>query len=329
MSGALLLFALNASAALGGRVAEALGMPLAPHEEREFEDGEHKGRPLESVRGADAYVLQSLHGVGGQSANDKLVRLLLFIGALKQSGAERVTVLAPYLCYSRKDRRTKPNDPVSTRYIAQMFEAVGTDRILTLDVHNLAAYQNAFRCITEHLEARHIMAEPVAAAVGDSDVLVLSPDTGGAKRADRFREVFEARLGRPVAGGFVEKRRSAGQVSGQLLCGEVSGRTVVIVDDLIAGGTTMVRAANACRQAGAERVMAVASHGLFSRGASGKLAASELERIFLTDSVPLVDTEAVRARSLQVVGIGPLLATAIRRLHEDKSLVELSEAYGY
>jgi ribose-phosphate pyrophosphokinase len=329
MSGPPLLFALNATADLGGHVARELGLALSPHEEREFEDGEHKARPLENVRGRDVYVAQSLHGAGGQSVNDKLVRLLLFIGALKQSGAARVTAVAPYLCYSRKDRRTKPDDPVSTRYVAAMFEAVGTDRVVTLDVHNLAAYQNAFRCTTENLEARHLLVKPIADAIGQDEALVLSPDTGGAKRAERFRLSLEAQLGRPVTNGFMEKHRSGGQVSGDLLTGEVAGRAVIIVDDLIAGGSTMARAARACAAAGAARVMAVATHGLFSAGAADKLADSPLEKIFLTDSVPLKIPDQRLARRVSVVSVAPFIATAIGRLHEERSLADMSEVYGY
>ncbi len=138
------LFALHATAKLGAAVAAALDRPLAAHEEREFEDGEHKIRPLETVRGADVFVLQSLHGEGEQSVNDKLCKLLFFIAALKDGGAARVTVLAPYLCAQRsahQARRTKPGDPVTTRYLASLFEAVGTDAIVTLDVHNPAAFE--------------------------------------------------------------------------------------------------------------------------------------------------------------------------------------------
>lgn len=324
-----LLFALNASAGLGERVARELGVALSPHEERQFEDGEHKARPLENVRGRDVYVLQSLHGAGGGSVNDRLVRLLLFIGALKESAATRVTVVAPYLCYSRKDRRTKPNDPVSTRYIAAMFEAVGTDRMVTLDVHNLAAYQNAFRCATEHLEARHIFVPHIARLVDGGDVLVLSPDTGGAKRAERFREVLQRRLGRPVTNGFMEKRRSGGRVSGDLLTGEVAGRTVVVVDDLIAGGTTMIRAAEACAGAGAAKVMAVATHALFGAEAATRLADAPLERVVVTDSVDPGGRDDRLASRLEVIGIAPFLATAIRRMHQEESLADMSEAYGY
>src|SRR5215467_12597602 len=151
--GRLRLFALAATAELGNAIAEALGQPLAAHEERDFEDGEHKGRPLENVRDADVFVVQSLHGGPTESANDKLCRLLFFIGALRDAGAARVTAVTPYLCYARKDRRTKPGDPVTTRYVASLFEAVGTDAMVTLEVHNPAAFENAFRRPTVTLTA--------------------------------------------------------------------------------------------------------------------------------------------------------------------------------
>ena len=137
MAGAALkLFVLEGSAALGASIAARLGVPLAAHEERDFEDGEHKARPLEPVAGGDVYVIHSLHGGPVQSPNDKLCRLLFFIGALKDAGASSVTAVVPYLCYARKDRRTKSLDPVTTRYVAAMLEAVGTDTVVTLEVHN-------------------------------------------------------------------------------------------------------------------------------------------------------------------------------------------------
>ena len=134
------LFALAATADLGRAVAAALNVPLAAHEERGFEDGEHKVRPLDDVAGNDVYVVQGTHGGPDESANDKLVRLIFFIGALKDAGAARVTAVVPYLAYARKDRRTKPNDPVTTRYVAQMMESVGADCVVTLEVHNPAAF---------------------------------------------------------------------------------------------------------------------------------------------------------------------------------------------
>ena len=156
---AMRLFALNATRELGLSIARQLGVDLCAHEEREFEDGEHKVRPLDVVARADVFVIQSLHAGPSESASDKLCRLLFFIGALKDAGAASVTAIVPYLCYARKDRRTKPNDPVTTRYVAAMFEAVGVDCVVTLEVHNPAAFENAFRCRTVALTATPLFVE--------------------------------------------------------------------------------------------------------------------------------------------------------------------------
>jgi ribose-phosphate pyrophosphokinase len=181
--GALRLFALGASQPLGKGVAASLGVELAEHVERNFEDGEHKMRPSEDVRGCDVYVLHSLYGDGEQSGHDKLCRMLFFCAALRDAGAAHVTALTPYLCYGRKDRRTRPFDPVMTRYVAQLFEAVGVDCVVAVDHHNPAAFENAFRLKTMHLEALPLFVEHVVATVGDRPLTVLSPDFGGGKRA--------------------------------------------------------------------------------------------------------------------------------------------------
>src|SRR5665647_1831375 len=194
----LLLFALGASAELGAAVAAGLDQPLAVHEEREIEDGEHKARPLAAVNGADVYVIQSLHSGPKESANDKLCRLLFFIGAIKDAGAARVTAVTPYLCYARKDRRTKPTDPVTTRYIAGMFESVGTDCVVTLEVHNPVAFENAFRCRTVALTGTPLFVGYAKQNLSGGKLAVISPDAGGMKRAELLREALEAALGRPV-----------------------------------------------------------------------------------------------------------------------------------
>lgn len=191
------LFALASTRPWGEAVATHLGQPLQPHEECAFEDGEHKARPLASVRGRDVYVLQSLYGDADQSPSDKLCRLLFFIGALKDVDAASVTAVVPYLAYARKDLRSKARDPVTTRYVASMFEAAGTTRVLTLDVHNLAAYQNAFRCGTEHLEATGLFVAHFLPLLAGREVVVVSPDAGGIKRAESFRLRLAAALGRP------------------------------------------------------------------------------------------------------------------------------------
>jgi ribose-phosphate pyrophosphokinase len=319
----LRLFALQATAELGQAVADALGCRLAAHEERAFEDGEHKVRPLDAVGGANVYVVQSLHGGPAESANDKLCRLLFFVGALKDAGAARVTAVVPYLCYARKDRRTKPNDPVTTRYVAQMFEAVGVDAVVTLEVHNPAAFENAFRCRTVALTGTPLLVDHVC-RLPDRDFSVVSPDTGGDKRAELFRETLEAALGRPVGKAFAEKHRSGGVVSGDLFVGEVAGTTALLVDDLISTGGTLLRAARAARAAGARRVIALATHGLFMPGAETALADGAIDRLVVTDAVPAFRLPPGPVRDkLDVLPAASLLAEAVRRLDSGEPLTDL------
>jgi len=320
----LRLFCLAASAELGAGIADALGVPLAAHEERAFEDGEHKTRPLDAVTGADVYIVQSLHGGPELSANDKLCRLLFFIGAVKDAGAARVTAVTPYLCYARKDRRTKPNDPVTTRYIAGMFESVGTDCVVTLEVHNPAAFENAFRCRTVALTATPLFVDYAKYSLAGEKLAVISPDAGGMKRAELLREALEAALGRPVGKGLAEKHRSAGVVSGDLFVGDVKGATALIVDDLISTGNTLLRAARSAHKAGADRVIAMVTHGLFMHGAADVIADPAIDKIVVTDAVPPFRLERpAETRKLTILPAAPLLAETIRRLHEERSLTDL------
>jgi ribose-phosphate pyrophosphokinase len=320
----LVLFALDASREFGTRVAGALGVPLSAHEERSFEDGEHKSRPLVNVRGRDVFVVHSLYGDADESANDKLCRLLFFIGALKDAAAARVTALVPYLCYARKDRKTKPRDPVTTRYVAQLFEAVGADRVVTVDVHNLAAYQNAFRCGTDHLEAKRLFVEYVGPRLAGAEVTVVSPDAGGVKRADAFREALAHALGRDVRLAIMEKYRSAGVVSGTSLVGDVTGRVALLIDDLISTGTTLARTAAACHEQGAVRVIAAATHGVFTGEANSRLAEPAIGELVVTDTIPpfRVTDPAVR-KKLVTLQAAPLFAEAARRIHDGGSIVDL------
>ena len=213
-SSPMALFSLTDGHPLLTRICSRLGVNAGVHEEREFEDGEHKIRPLEEVRGRDVYVVQSLYGGGSMSINDRLIRTLFFLATLRDAGAARLTAVVPYLCYARKDMRTKARDPVSQRYVAGLFESVGVDRIVVMDVHNRAAYQNAFRIPAEHLTAAPLFVDALAPKMGDDGVCVVSPDVGGVKRAERFQQLLQTRLQREVPMAFVEKFRSEGQVRG-------------------------------------------------------------------------------------------------------------------
>jgi ribose-phosphate pyrophosphokinase len=225
----------------------------------------------------------------------------------------------------RKDRRTKPRDPLTTRYLAQLFEAVGTQRIVALDVHNPAAFENAFRIPTEHLSARAELVRSVIPLIGERPAVVVSPDAGGFKRAEAFRQVLERILARPVGFGFVEKFRSEGIVRGSAVAGDFAGRVAVIVDDLISTGGTLVRAALACRERGACAAYAAVTHGVFAPGAAGALENAALDRIVICDTIPpsRLEPELVRRR-LEVIDCSALVAACIKRLHEGGSLSELS-----
>src|SRR5579875_248457 len=314
----LLLFALAGSADYARRLAAQLETPLAPAEERDFEDGEHKIRPLLPVDGADTYVVHILYGDTKHTVNDKLCRLLFLLGALKDHGAARVTAVLPYLCYARKDRRTQPFDPVTQRYVAEMFEAVGTDRVIAVEVHNVAAFENAFHRPTRHIETAELFATYFAEALKRETIVAVSPDAGGAKRVEVFRRALERRCGRPVDSAFVEKYRAGGIVTGGALVGRVEGRTAVVLDDLIATGNTLVRAAKACRAAGAQRVFAAATHGLFTGGASELFACEDLDGLVIGDTIPSPAAVPPTARGrLTVLDTTGLVATAIGASHGD------------
>jgi len=279
-----LLFALDGSQAYAARVAAHLGLSLAAHEERVYEDGECKSRPLQAVGGRQVLVFHSLYGDARQSGHDKLCRLLFFCGALKDAGARRVQVVAPYLCYGRKERRTQEQDPIITRYVAALFEACGVDGLLTLEAHSEAALDNAFRIPTRNLAGADLLAAHFAPRLGSDELVAVSPDSGGIKRAEQFRRALQQRLGRAVGSAYLVKQRINDQVAEAHLVGDVSGRTVLIVDDLINTGSTLQHAAQACQAAGARRILAGAVHGLFT-GDSAWLAQTPLEQLLVCDTV--------------------------------------------
>ncbi len=313
------LFALNGSDRLGAAVASEMSIELDALEEREFSDGEHKSRPLVSVRGEDVFVLHTLHG-GGQSAAERLMRLLFFIATCRENGAARVTAVVPYLAFMRKDQQTKPRDPVTSRYVAQLFEAAGTDMVVTIDVHNVSAFQNAFRHSTL-LSMQHAFVPRIKDLAGEGRLVLLSPDSGGIRRVHQLQEAYRAETGAAVELAMMEKHRSDDVVTGELFAGDVEGASVVILDDMIASGGTMVRAGRACRQRGARHVHAVATHPLLTT-ASEALFAPEIDTVTVSNSVPL-SFELGAFGKLAVVSCAPLLAEAIQRLHAGGSIHRL------
>ena len=308
------LYALDPEDPIGPAIAAALEEPLAALEERRFEDGERKLRPLHDPAGHQVVVVAGLHGGPVESPHDRLWRLMLLAATLRDHGAERVTAVIPYLAYARKDRRTQTFDPLSLRVLAQALESAGLAQVIALEAHDTSAFENAFRVPVRQVEAWHAFGALARLQAQAGPLAVASPDPGGAKRALRWHAALVEHLSVPVGFALVDKRRSAGMMTGgQLVAGEVEGRTVLLLDDIVATGHTLVRAAAALKRAGARRVVGVAAHGLFTEGAEQVLADPVLDALVVTDSVPLFRLPAGGpvAAKLQVVSAAPLLARAL------------------
>ncbi|KTD11320.1 ribose-phosphate diphosphokinase [Legionella jamestowniensis] len=316
------LFALNTSLDWGQKIAAHLALPLSTHEEIEFADGEHKIRSLENVRGRDVFLIQSLFDEDQQSVHDKLCRLLFFIGSLKDASAQQVTTVIPYFAFARKDRKTQARDPVTLRYVAQLLEAIGTDRILTLDIHNLAALQNAFRIPTEHLEAHVLFAPYLATLIKDEEVTIVSPDTGGLKRAEQLRSTLSNLLHREIGKAFIDKKRDLEVVtSSQEIIGELKKGVVIIVDDMISSGTTIKLAAEILHKNGAQRIIVCATHGIFVKDANKILSLPYLEKIIITNSIPPFRVQQqLLNKKVVVLDATTLFAQAIKAIHENGSI---------
>lgn len=324
------LFALSESRDLALSIAASAGLALAALEERRFESGEFKLRPLESVRDRTALVVESLAGDPAVPTSERLVRLLFLLSGLRDAGALRRTALVPYLAFARKERRTQLRDPVNTRYVAQLLEAAGLDRLMALDVHNPAALDNAFRIPVDHLSAMPMMVDHFARRLGAAPLTVVSPDVGGIKRAQLFCELLRRRLDREVEMAFIEKRRALDVVSSGVLVGDVSHRDVIVIDDLCASGGTLTRAADSCRRAGAQAVHAAATHAPLPAGLAALLAAGTLESVVVTDSVgpgPAAARASAGGSSLTVLAVGPLFGQALRRMVDGKPLAPLLERW--
>lgn len=327
----LQLFALKSTREFGRKIGEYLEIPLALIEERDFEDGEHKIRPLENVRGRDVFVVQSLYSDDRESVNDKLCRLLFFLSTLKDDSAGKVTAVIPYLTYARKDRKTKSRDPVTMKHIATLLEAAGADHVITMDIHNLSAFQNAFRIPTEHLEARVLMAPYFSKMKDVEEFVVVSPDTGGMKRAEQFRETLSELCHKEIGRAYLDKQRSEGVVEGgDVVIGNVKNKVAIIVDDIISSGKTIRLAVDALDRAGAVRIFVCASHGIFVGDANHYLDHPRLEKILVTDSIPPYRLEPeILNEKVEVMDSSVLFARAMKRVQAGDSLVDLLEGYPY
>jgi ribose-phosphate pyrophosphokinase len=307
----LLLYAGTSHPDLADEVAKHLGTTLADVEITHFADGEVYARFLTSVRGADVFIVQT-HSA---PVNQHIIETLIMLDALKRASARRVTCVLPYFPYSRQDKKHLAREPISAKLMADLFNAAGADRIMSIDLH-AGQIQGFFDVPFDHLTALPLLVEAVRNEVG-SDVVVVAPDAGEVKDAEKFRR----KLG-PDAGLAIAHKRREPTVHDQVrtlgIVGEVEGRVCVLVDDSISTGGTLAVAAETLREHGATKVLAAATHAVFSGPATERLQNSAIDRVIVTNSLPIPPEKGFE--KLQVVSVGQIIADAIRAVFEDESV---------
>jgi ribose-phosphate pyrophosphokinase len=310
MDGRLLVFSGNANRRLAQEIAACLNMNLGRATTDTFKNGESRVKLEDNVRGCDVFVIQSTC----TPVNHHLMELLLLIDALRRASVARVTAVIPYYGYSKQEKKTTGREPISAKLVANLMCTAGADRILTIDLH-APAIEGFFDIPVDHLQAAPLLSEYVN-RLDLSDLVVVSPDAGGVRRANHFRERSGARL------AIIAKQRPEPDVAEVLdMVGEVEGKNAIIVDDMISTGKTLIEAANALYDRGARAVYACATHGVFAADAVDLIAESSLVQTIVTDTVPLPPNYE-RAR-IHTISVAPLFAEAIMRIHKDLSLSAL------
>jgi ribose-phosphate pyrophosphokinase len=267
---------------------------------------------LENIRGEDVFVIQST----SYPANDNLMELLIIIDALRRASARRITTVLPYFGYARQDRKTGPRTPISAKLVANLITTAGANRVLTLDLH-AGQIQGFFDIPLDNLTAEPVLVKDIETQYGRDNLVIVSPDVGGVIRARAIAKRLDAEL------AIIDKRRERAGVSEVMnVIGEIAGRRCILVDDIVDSAGTLVNAASALVEQGAERVSAFVTHGVLSGGAVGRASSSPLSQIVTTDSI--MATEAVRvSENVRQLTIAPLLGEAIRRISEETSVSSL------
>ncbi|MGA0183525.1 MAG: ribose-phosphate diphosphokinase [Candidatus Nanopelagicales bacterium] len=301
---------------LAESVADELGIALSPTLAYDFANGEIFIRFRESVRGTDAFVLQS-HTT---PINTWIMEQLIMIDALKRASAKRITVIVPFYGYARQDKKHRGREPISARLMADLFKAAGADRLMTVDLHT-SQIQGFFDGPVDHLFALPLLAEHVASRVATDQITVVSPDAGRVRVAERWTDV----LGAPLA--IIHKRRDPdvpNQVRVFEVVGDVKDRVCVVVDDMIDTGGTIVKAAETLLENGAKDVIVAATHGILSDPARDRLQQSQISEVVVTDTLPIPPER--QFDKLTVLSIAPILAMAINEVFTDGSVTSMFEA---
>jgi ribose-phosphate pyrophosphokinase len=310
----LVLLSGRAYPELAEQIAAEMGVTLMPTTARDFANGETFIKPDESVRGTDAFVIQSFT----TPINQWVMESLILVDALKRASAKRITVVMPFYPYARQDKKHRGREPISARLIADLYKTAGADRLMAIDLHT-AQIQGFFDGPVDHLFALPLLARYVQNKYGSADITVVSPDTGRVRVAEQWADELG---GRPIA--FVHKSRDpdvANEVVANRVVGDISGRVCVLIDDMIDTGGSIAKAAELLFANGATDVVIAATHGIFSAPATDSLKNSRVSEVIVTNSLPI--TEDKQFDKLTVLSIAPILARAIREVFEDGSVTSL------
>ena len=311
----LYLVAGRASRPLAEEISAELGETLGDPNLAEFANGEIHCRFAESIRGCDAFIIQSHGNSGEASINDSLMEQLIMVDAARRASAKRITAVCPHYAYARQDRKSSGREPITAKLVANMFAAAGASRLVSVDLHS-GQIQGFFDGPVDHLTAMPVLIDRLRGL--DGEVVIVSPDAGRVKVAERYANQLEADL------AIVHKRRSStmfNTVEAKEVVGEVDGKVCVLVDDMIDTAGTICAAADQLTQRGASRVIAATTHGVFSGQALERLEASPIEKVIVTNTLPL--PEGGDSDLVEVLSIAPLLARAIDAVFEDTSVSEI------
>ncbi|MBU2488758.1 MAG: ribose-phosphate pyrophosphokinase [Proteobacteria bacterium] len=312
MNGDLVIFTGKATPALAGKICAHLDLPLGKSMAKAFSDGETRVEIQENVRGKDVFVVQSTC----PPVNHNLMELLVMLDALKRSSAKRITAVIPYYGYARQDQKVAPRVPISARLVADLLTVAGARRVITMDLH-AGQIQGFFNIPVDNLFAAPILLSDIRDRFTGKNLVIVSPDAGGAERARAFAKRIHADL------ALIDKRRSApNQARAMNVIGEVAGRTAILLDDMADTAGTLCEAARALMEQGAEAAHAYVSHPVLSGPAVERIAGSAIESLVVTDTIPL-SPEAEATGKIRALSIAPLVAEAIIRSHRGDSVSSL------
>jgi ribose-phosphate pyrophosphokinase len=302
--------------ALAEEIADELGVELGHPNLQEFANGEIHAKLGENVRGADVFVIQTHGATDELSVNDVIMEQLIMIDAARRASAKRITAVIPNYGYARQDRKAENREPITAKLVANMFAAVGTNRLMSVDLHS-GQIQGFFDGPVDHLTAMPVLVDYIRANLPD-DLVVVSPDAGRVKVAERYTNVLDADL------AIVHKRRVKGvknAVEAHEIVGSVEGRTCVIIDDMIDTGSSLCAAADRLKERGASQIYALATHGLLSGPAIDRIKNSVITKVVVTNTLPLPTEKQID--KIEVLSIAKVLAETIDAVFEDKSVGEI------